>query len=120
MYATSRPYAGQDDPARVDPPDGWTQQEERDYDRRYERLCDVIFMEYLDAATNVLDGRQTTARINNMTYDAGELYEFMTQDEETADLAGLLVGRAGVGEKLIKKFCYDQAERAAKRQMEAA
>lgn len=96
-----------DDPLRVAAPEGLTRAEERELDRRR----DAAFCDIYDGVMAVLRGDKTTAKVGHETYDAGELYEMITGDEESADLASMLLG---VGRhKLVEKWCFYMAGRIA-------
>lgn len=104
-----------DDPARVSAPMGLTDQQEREYDRNRAIVSDSNFVDVYDSVMAVLRGTRQTARIGTDIYDAGELFEAITESEESTDLAPMLLGRGM--HRLIENWCGQQADRLTRQQL---
>jgi|GEM_PF-2849945 len=127
MYATSRPYAGQDDPARVDPPDGWSAAQETQYYARLHEIERDTLQKVRTCVVAVLKGDLPETAVQTpygfRTVNARDIFVGTVEDIEDETLpviipgyrddmtytqAALLLAVAGTQEskELIDAYCW--------------
>lgn len=96
MYATSRPYAGQDDPARVDPPDGWSAAQETQYYARLHEIERDTLREVRKCVVAVLKGDLPDTTVQTpygfRTVTAREIFVGTVEDIESEVLPIIIPG----------------------------